>query len=157
MKTKTNVAEKNEILPKITPKVVLEKPVTENIRIGQAVSEIETYSWIMFCCERVCEEFFSILLKKRIDVRRLTTIKFAVCNNAVKKELEGHGVLAEYMPLSATSDKLANGVCARIHAREKLLFLRDYFSNTEDTKQINTVFEKAGIAYDEVPVKVQEI
>lgn len=123
------------------------KPLPHNIRLGQAISEMESYSWMVFTDTSAVQAFFDELLERRVDVRRLTTIKFAVANQAVRQAVERHGVLVEYMPLSLSLAALANGLANRVHQKEKVLLLR----GCSDSKEITEIFAAHFIAYDDIP------
>lgn len=82
------------------------KTLGRNTRLGQAFSEINTYSWIVFTSVAGVEGFFEKLREHRMDVRNLVNLKFAAIGSATKKAIEARGILVEYVPLSYDSEAL---------------------------------------------------
>ena len=70
---------------------VVELPSIETIRISQnialeeAIAHIKEYQWIAFASEVAVEVFFETLIDKRVDIRELVGIKFAVVGPATKR------------------------------------------------------------------------
>lgn len=80
-------------------------------RFQVAIQNIENYHWIVFTGQNGIEEFFRILKKARIDVRRLANCRFAVIGAATEKALEEYGVMADCKPKEYTAKALAELLC----------------------------------------------
>lgn len=124
-----------------------EKPFVKNNRLGQALSEIESYSWVAFSNEMAVTIFFEALLSRRIDIRQLNRIKFAALAPEVRDAIEQRGVLVEYMPLSGSLEAFARGICKRAVKKERLLF-----PGIESRPSFCSVLEGEGHGYDLIPL-----
>ena len=78
---------------------VVEVPSFETVAINnnevldEAINNIKDYNWVAFTSEAAVEIFFNELRDKKIDIRNLANIKFAVVGPATKKAVEGRGSL----------------------------------------------------------------
>ncbi len=80
--------------------------------------------WLVFTSSNGVRIFFSHLLKKRIDLRRLSRCKFAVIGKSTGDLLEQYGVIADLCPEVFTSAALAEALCRRVQPGEDVFFLR---------------------------------
>lgn len=124
------------------------KTLGRNTRLGQAFSEISTYSWAVFTSVAGVEAFFDKLREHRLDIRSLVSLKFAAIGSATKKAIEDRGILVEYMPLTYDSEALAKGLAKRVQPKEKVLIPRALHG----TETLTKILGEQGIAYDDVPV-----
>lgn len=119
-----------------------------NTRLGQAFCEMYTYSWIVFTSVTGVEAFFQKLIESRIDVRTLSSLKFAAIGSATKQAIEQRGILVEYMPLCYDAHALAEGLAKRVHAQEKVLIPRALHG----TEQLTEILARHQVAFDDVPI-----
>ena len=77
-------------------KVVLTKQMEE---LEEKVSRIEDYAWIGFTSQNAIRIFFESLRDWKIDMRRLSHIRFAVVGSGTKQALEQYGFHAGDLPV----------------------------------------------------------
>lgn len=69
------------------------------------------------------EIFFEKLIEYKIDVRKLSNIKFAVIGSGTAKTMENHGIIPDLVPAEFTSLALGN-LIAKTYENGKVLILR---------------------------------
>lgn len=83
---------------------VLELPAIRTVRktgneeLAEALGKLEHYRWIVFTSPTGVRVFFEELRERKIDIRRLNGVKFAVIGSGSAKELEKRGFYADLMP-----------------------------------------------------------
>lgn len=97
------------------------KPIDNNETLDLVINNIEKYNWIAFASEVAVEVFFDNLMKKKIDIRNLSGIKFAVIGPATKKAVEKRGLFTEFMPKKYFGENLAKGLIEIISDDDKVL------------------------------------
>lgn len=127
--------------------VYKEKNFPKNIRLGQALSEIESYNWAVFASVHSVELFFHELRNRRIDIRQLNRLKFAALIPKVRDVIEQRGILVEYMPLSSGLEAMAKGLSKRVYQKERILI-----PGMEDSHLFCSVLDRQGYGYDLIPL-----
>ena len=106
---------------------VIELPSIETVAIpnnkllDEAINNIKQYSWIAFTSEAAVEIFFNALTDKKIDIRALADIKFAVVGPATKKAVEKRGIFTNYMPEEYYGEKMAEDLSKLISDDDKVM------------------------------------
>ncbi|MBR2189751.1 MAG: uroporphyrinogen-III C-methyltransferase [Eubacterium sp.] len=80
--------------------------ICENPRLDTAVTDLETYQWIVFTSPTGVRLFFEKLAAGRTDLRRLAHCRFAVIGEGSRRELEQRGFFPELMPEVYTGEAL---------------------------------------------------
>ncbi len=84
--------------------------INNNDILDEAINNIKKYNWIAFTSEASVEIFFDSLLEKRVDIRNLVDIKFAVVGPATKKAVEKRGLFTDYIPEEYYGESMAKGL-----------------------------------------------
>lgn len=79
------------------------------------------YQWMVFTSEAGVRYFWEYLREKRIDIRSLAHIRFAVVGTATKKALEERGILVDYMPDTFNGKALGDGLAEQVGDVERVL------------------------------------
>lgn len=95
--------------------------INNNDILDEAINNIKKYNWITFTSEAAVEIFFDSLLEKRVDIRNLVGIKFAVVGPATKKALEKRGLFTDYMPEEYYGESMAKGLAKHISIDDKIM------------------------------------
>ncbi|MEE8842370.1 MAG: uroporphyrinogen-III C-methyltransferase [Eubacteriales bacterium] len=70
--------------------------------------DLSAWGWLAFTSVNGVDLFFEALRKRRIDVRSLAGLHFAVIGKGTALALERHGVLADFVPSAYTSTVFGN-------------------------------------------------
>ena len=99
-------------------------PDWENEALEQALQGITAYTWAVFTSPNGVEIFFQALQKRRIDIRTLAQLRFAVIGTGTAAALEKRGIYPAFLPKTYDVESLAKGLCSVVGADEKILILR---------------------------------
>ncbi len=116
----------------------LTTPVTE-----QAFTEIGNYTWVVLTSSNGVQFFLEELRARRLDIRSLAGLKFAVIGEGTKAALEAAGIYADFVPSRYSSKDLAEEWIPGLKREDKVLLLRA----KEASAVLNEALSKAGIAY----------
>lgn len=106
------------------------------------------YRWMVFTSPSGVRIFKEKLRELRVDVRTLAGIRLAAIGSATKEELEGMGLMAEYVPEIYTAAHLGRGLAERIQGLDQALILRAKNGSPDLTMEL----DKKGIKYAELPL-----
>lgn len=123
-------------------------PYEENAELEKALKEIESYHWVAFTSAAGVRFFFEFLQKKKIDVRKLSHLRFAVIGSGTQKELEKHGVFADFVPERYYGEDLAKGLADLVKSGEKVLLPRAKIGS----KEITDIFKENNISFADIPI-----
>ena len=99
-------------------------PDWENEALEQALQGIAAYTWAVFTSPNGVEIFFQALQKRKIDIRTLAQLRFAVIGTGTAAALEKRGIYPAFLPKTYEVESLARGLCSVVDADEKILILR---------------------------------
>ena len=99
-------------------------PDWENEALEQALQSITADTWAVFTSPNGVEIFFQALQKRRIDIRTLAQLRFAVIGTGTAAALEKRGIYPAFLPKTYDVESLAKGLCSVVGADEKILILR---------------------------------
>jgi len=118
----------------------------------KALEELCSYSWVVFTSSSGVERFFDSLGEKRLDVRSLSALKFAVIGEGTKTALEKRGIYADFVPSRYSSADLAAQWIPTLRKEDRLLLLRA----KEASRELTDALKEAGISYTAVPAYTTE-
>ena len=90
----------------------------------QAFAEIKNYSWVVLTSSNGVQFFLDELKERRMDIRSLAGLKFAVIGAGTKAALEAAGIYADFVPGRYSSRDLAAEWIPGLTAADKVLLLR---------------------------------
>ena len=99
-------------------------PDWENEALEQALQSITADTWAVFTSPNGVGIFFQALQKRRIDIRTLAQLRFAVIGTGTAAALEKRGIYPAFLPKTYDVESLAKGLCSVVGADEKILILR---------------------------------
>lgn len=110
-----------EVIPIPTIKTV---PYEENKRIYKSLENIEKYSWIIFTSPFGAKNFFKEMKNKKLDIRMLSSIKFAVTGEGTAKVLENIGIIPDFLPSVYDGEHLGKELVKMLSKDDKILIPR---------------------------------
>ena len=123
-------------------------PYTENEALEEALEQLQRYRWAVFTSPNGVQIFFAYLRKKKIDIRQLAGLRFAVIGTGTAAALEKRGIFAAYLPEVYDVEHLARGLCDIVKKEEAILVLR-----AEQGSEILTeVFDAEGMTYSDIKI-----
>lgn len=99
-------------------------PPADFAPLDKAISEIDTYKWLILTSVNGVEYFFDHLLKAGKDSRALCGVKIAAIGSATAEALKGYGITADLIPSAYKAEELADALAADTKAGDKLLLAR---------------------------------
>lgn len=99
-------------------------PPADFAPLDKAISEIDTYKWLILTSVNGVEYFFDRLLKAGKDSRALCGVKIAAIGSATAEALKGYGITADLIPSAYKAEELADALAADTKAGDKLLLAR---------------------------------
>ena len=123
--------------------------------LGKKLADIKNYSWLVFTSGAGVNIFFDYIIENEIDIRGLHQLKIACVGIETKREVNKHGIKADYIPAEYNGGALARGLAGLVKNGEKLLIARA----KDADKDLTRILAEAGIAFDDVPIyeKVKEV
>lgn len=118
----------------------------DNPSFDNALMNLTDYSWIVLTSINGAEIFFSRLNKLKIDVRKLAKIKFAVIGSGTSRALENHGIFADLVPESYTSEALGNKLSEKASEGERILILRA----RQGSKELTKILDRKNMSFDDI-------
>lgn len=100
---------------------------TEQIRgdlTEQAYQTLQDYTWVVLTSRSGVEVFFAGLRERKIDLRRLSGLKFAAIGSGTAKALEKQGIYCDYIPARYTSAEMASSWVPTLSKQDAVLLLR---------------------------------
>ena len=99
-------------------------PPADFAPLDKAISEIDTYKWLILTSVNGVEYFFDRLLKAGKDSRALCGVKIAAIGSATAEALKGYSITADLIPSAYKAEELADALAADTKAGDKLLLAR---------------------------------
>jgi uroporphyrinogen III methyltransferase/synthase len=130
-------------LPAIKTAAIRNNPAFDN-----ALDRLSDYQWVVFTSQVGVRIFFDRLLERKIDVRRLNSLKFAAIGSATEKALYDRGILADCVPETYDSEHLGQALVQMTAPGERFLIPRARIGSPE----LIQTLDEAHIPYDDIPV-----
>lgn len=110
--------------------------------------DFSKYSWITFTSANGIDIFFEELKSRKMDIRKISHMKFACIGRGTKEKLESHGIIADFVPKKYTAKTLGIELSKLIAKDERLLILRAEKGSAELTEEL----ENASISFDDIKI-----
>ncbi len=125
---------------------VIELPAISTVPMDFTLdlAEINSAEVIAFTSARGVECFFDKLKADKIDIRKLSHIKFAVVGSSTRKSLENYGIIADFMPSKYDGTSLGQV----IETKGKVLIYRAL----EGAMGLCETLKEKGIEYKDIAV-----
>lgn len=111
-------------------------------------SDFGSYTYIVFTSSNGVEIFFDYLRKNRIDVRKISHLKFACIGSGSSHKLAEYGFIADFIPSGYTAKRLGKELSEILIASDNILILRAEKGSEELTLELN----KAKVNYNDVRI-----
>lgn len=115
------------------------------------------FTWLVFTSANGVSVFFEELFRRKVDLRRLSEVKFACIGPGTASKLGEYGIYADFCPAVFTAQKLGEGLASRLETAqkpgEKALILRAGDGSPDLTAELikgGILFEDAAIYRTEV-------
>lgn len=99
-------------------------PPADFAPLDKAITEINTYKWLILTSVNGVEYFFDRLLAAGKDARALCGVKIAAIGSATAEALKGYGITADLIPSAYKAEELADALAEDTKAGDKLLLAR---------------------------------
>lgn len=124
------------------------KPYEENPQLLDALEKIQNYHWVAFTSIAGVRFFFEFLQKHHFDMRSLAHLRFAAIGPGTAKELEKHGIFADYQPEQYYAADLARGLCERMAPGKQLLLPRAKIGSAE----LTDILQENHVQFSDIPI-----
>lgn len=124
------------------------RAIQPNAALERVLVQLEQYQWVVFTSAAAVEIFFEALKRRRMDVRTLAGMKFAVVGRATQRAVEEHGLFVDVVPEQFGGRALGEAMARRVATGEQVLLLRA----KEAHPDLGEVLTKKGIAFEDVAV-----
>lgn len=111
--------------------------------LQRLMKKIETFTWLVFTSRNGVDIFFEQLKRLRIDMRKLSHIKFAVIGKGTAQALEDRGIFCDCLPTMYSSKDLGKAMLPILTDKDKVLLLRA----KEASKELTDILENSGVDY----------
>lgn len=115
--------------------------------VDRAFSALGEYTHIALTSPNGARIFLKKLREKRVDIRSLNSVRFAVIGKGTAAVLEEHGVFPELMPEEYSTAALGKLLSERLGGDSRLLVLR----SEEGSRELNAALD-GRVIYDDVKI-----
>lgn len=123
--------------------------ITEDIKkLNQEMDKLEYYRWVLFTSQNAVRIFFEEAAEKRMDIRKLGHMKFAVLGSGTYEELLKYGLFADFQPSKYTVSVLAEEFSKVVGPKERVLIPRA----VRGSKILTDILNQNHICYTDIPV-----
>lgn len=112
------------------------------------VKRLKEFQWLIFTSANGVEIFFEYLHEAQIDMRKLSTLKYACIGSGTAGQLKEHGIYADFIPSEYTAEILGRELPPVLEEGEKVLILRAENGSEDLTQEL----EEAGVIYEDLPI-----
>lgn len=116
--------------------------------IDRAFSALADYTHVALTSPNGTRIFLKKLREKRVDIRSLSAVKFAVIGKGTAAVLEDHGIFPELMPEDYSTEALGKLLAQRLVHDSRLLLTR----SEEGSPELNKILDGSGVTYDDVKI-----
>lgn len=106
------------------------------------------YTWLVFTSSNGVRIFMETLRERRMDLRSLMHVRFAVIGGGTAETLRGYGFAADYMPEEYTAAALGAGLAEIVQRGERVAVLRA----AQGSPDLNAALDLAGVDYDDLAI-----
>lgn len=115
--------------PKLS--AVMESLITKKSRDEKEKEDRKPYTWAVFTSRNGVEIFRKALRRYGVDIRRLSSLRFAVIGEGTKAALEEAGIYADFVPSRYSSADLAAEWIPALTSSDRVLLLRAREASSE--------------------------
>ncbi|MFD2670507.1 uroporphyrinogen-III C-methyltransferase [Marinicrinis sediminis] len=120
----------------------------EQIKMRQALGQLETYDWIVFTSVNAVEYFFDALKREGIDIRKLHRAKMVSVGPKTTEELNARGIIPEAVPDQYQQEGVWAAIATRVEKEQKVLFPKSSLSR----KWLSEQMISQGLVVDEINI-----
>ncbi len=123
-------------------------------RLDQAFADLSRYRWVIFTSRNAVRIFFDRMRERRVDLRKLGSLKFAAVGRGTGEYLESVGITPDFIPEEYTTKALADGLVNYLKENGytseagKLLIPRA----KQGSKVLTDTLAEQGYAFDDIPI-----
>lgn len=123
-------------------------PYWENPPLEEALQQLEKYPWAVFTSPNGVDIFFAYLKKRKLDIRTLSALQFAVIGTGTAAALERRGIYPAYLPEKYDVESLAKGLCRIVGKEKRLLILRA----EQGSESLTEILDENEMQYTDVKI-----
>lgn len=117
-------------------------------KLEEELFRIEYYQWILFTSQNAVQLFFKKMEKRKIDIRRLGKMKFAVIGSGTAEKLLEYGIQADFIPTKYTISKLAGEFAKVVRKGEHILIPRAL----QGSRELTDILTEYQVSYQDIPI-----
>jgi uroporphyrinogen III methyltransferase/synthase len=115
--------------------------------LDKPLEQLQTYQWVVFTSSNAVRLFFGHLQVRRIDIRQLSHLKFAVIGSGTGEELQRFGIFPDFLPSEYTTKVLGTELVKVVGTKERMLIPRA----KRGSKELTQILYSHNMLFDEVP------
>ena len=127
---------------------LIESRLCQTKIVGQILSEIESYTWMVFTSSNGVDLFFDYLRKEEIDLRKLMHMKFAVIGRKTGEALKRHGFFCDFVPSRFIGEELAREWIPALTGSDRVALMRAKDGSPVLTERL----AETGIKFTDAPL-----
>lgn len=120
----------------------------DNKQFDHALRNIGNYSTIVLTSINGADIFFKRLCSLAIDVRTLSSIRFAVIGSGTAQALKSHSIFPDIIPNEYTTQALANQLIISKKPDDRLLIIRA----EKGSQHLTAILDSNNMCYDEIKI-----
>lgn len=123
--------------------------------LKETLEHPEKYQWVAFTSPFGVKAFFSRMTALRMDIRKLTGLKFAAIGSATRTAIEEKGILVELMPEIYDGKALGEALARRMLEEEKTSGEKQFVLIPRakiGTEEVLKPLKEAGLGYQDLPI-----
>jgi uroporphyrinogen III methyltransferase / synthase len=109
--------------PIVAPAIAIEAAADPSAA-DQALSQLDSYEWVVFTSQNGVDAFFERLGRKKRDARAIGGARVAAIGQRTAERLRNYGIRADLVPESFIGEEVANAVIAQSRAGDRVLVFR---------------------------------
>lgn len=122
--------------------------IADNKKLDDALDNIGRYDWVMFTSAEGVDVFYDAMKAKKMDIRSLAGLRFAVIGPGTARAVEAKGIFTDLMPEKYYGGALGELLAKTAKADEKILIPRA----AQGTEDVVKPLEQAGLDFDDIAV-----
>ena len=117
-------------------------------QLEEELSRLEDYQWILFTSQNAVRLFFERMKRRKIDIRRLGGIRFAVLGSGTAEKLLEYGIKADFIPSKYMVSVLAEEFAKVVKSGERVLIPRAL----QGSPKLDDILTEKQISYRDIAI-----
>ncbi len=128
----------------------------DNTKLWEALSSLEKYQWLVFTSPTGVRIFFEELRERKLDVRKLGTLRIAAIGTGTKRALAERGIYADLVPETYDGEHLGEALAGAGQPGERVLIPRAAVGNPQLVEKLSDMIVDDIPSYDTVFEEIED-